>query len=77
MVIDVVGDTLEAIYLDADGQIRDHFQIQQSPEVSPAIARWQAQFDQAPTLIPPTGTLTLTRINTTTLRSLFWRQSTR
>ncbi|MGB0143530.1 MAG: metallophosphoesterase, partial [Akkermansiaceae bacterium] len=28
--------------------------------------------DQAPTLIPPTGTPTLTRINTTTLRSLFW-----
>ncbi|MGB0326011.1 MAG: fibronectin type III domain-containing protein [Akkermansiaceae bacterium] len=44
MVIDVAGDTLEAIYLDADGQIRDHFQIQQSPEVSPAIAWWQARF---------------------------------
>jgi hypothetical protein len=46
MVIDVDGDTLEAIYLDADGQIRDHFQIDQSPESSPAIDWWQAQFGQ-------------------------------
>lgn len=44
MVIDVDGLSLSASYLDNNGQIRDHFQIEKSPEESPAITWWKDNF---------------------------------
>jgi hypothetical protein len=44
MVIDVEGTTLNASFLDLNGQVRDHFQIDKVPEVSPAIDWWKENF---------------------------------
>jgi len=44
MVIDVEGHTLKASYLDSNGQIRDQFEINKTPEESPAITWWQENF---------------------------------
>jgi hypothetical protein len=44
MIIDVEGHTLQAKYLDSNGQVRDHFEIQKSPDTGPAITWWQQNF---------------------------------
>jgi hypothetical protein len=46
MIIDIDDHTLRASYLDSNGQIRDHFEIQKSYEESPAITWWKNNFGE-------------------------------